>query len=68
MTHQKTLEEVEEDFRNRVIEDLDKLLALWKAGWSYKKIADEFRCTEDVVIKYLAMAIKRRRKRKKCQE
>ena len=31
-------------------------------------MADEFRCTEDVVIKYLAMAIKRRRKRKKCQE
>lgn len=45
MAHQKTLEEVEEDFRNRVIEDLDKLLALWKAGWSYKKMADEFRCT-----------------------
>lgn len=67
MAHQKTLEEVEEEFRNRVIEDLDKLLALWKAGWSYKKMADEFRCTEDVVIKHLAIAIIRERK-KKCQE
>lgn len=58
--YDKTVEQVEEAYRTRKIEDLGMLKALWRAGWSLKMIADEFRCTEEVVIKYLGMAIRRK--------
>lgn len=38
--------EVEELYSTRVITDYGKLRALRKAGWSIKRIADEFKCTE----------------------
>lgn len=43
----RTMEEVEELYRTRVIEDIGMVKALRKAGWSIKKLAEEFRCTED---------------------
>ena len=38
--------EVEELYSTRVITDYGKLRALRKAGWSVKRIAEEFKCTE----------------------
>lgn len=42
-----TSEEVEEQYRTRAIEDISMVNALRKAGWSIRKLAEEFRCTED---------------------
>lgn len=42
-----TMEETEELYRTRKVEDIDMVKALRKAGWSVKKLAEEFRCTED---------------------
>lgn len=39
--------------------DLGKIIALKKAGWSYKQIADEMKLTEKQVGNYLYNAKKR---------
>lgn len=44
--NERTMAEVEELYSTRVITDYGKLRALRKAGWSVKRIADEFKCTE----------------------
>lgn len=41
-----TMEETEELYRTRKVEDIDMVKALRKAGWSIKKLALEFKCTE----------------------
>ena len=51
--YDKTVEQVEEAYRTRKIEDLGMLKALWRAGWSLKMIADEFRCTEGRVVEVM---------------
>lgn len=41
-----TVEEVEEMYNTRPINDIGMVKALRKAGWSIRKIANEFRCSE----------------------
>lgn len=38
--------ETEYAFAHRAIEDIGMVRALRKAGWSVKKLAEEFKCTE----------------------
>ena len=42
----KCIAETEYNFAHRAIEDIGMVRALRKAGWSIKRIADEFKCTE----------------------
>lgn len=42
----KCIAETEYNFAHRVIEDIGMVRALRKAGWSVKRIAEEFKCTE----------------------
>lgn len=42
----KTVDDVEREYANRKITDLEGLRALRAAGWSAKKLAEEFRCSE----------------------
>jgi hypothetical protein len=51
--NERTLAEVEELYSTRVITDTGKVRALWKAGWSIKKIAEEFRCTEGRIVQVM---------------
>ena len=39
--------ETEYAFAHRVIEDIGMVRALQKAGWNIKKLAQEFKCTEE---------------------
>lgn len=48
-----TMEETEELYRTRKVEDIDMVKALRKAGWSVKKLAEEFRCTEDRMVEVM---------------
>lgn len=43
----KCIAETEYNFAHRVIEDIGIVRALRKAGWSIKKLAQEFKCTEE---------------------
>lgn len=45
----KTVEDVEREYQNRKIDDLGKLRSLRDAGWPVKKIAEEFRCSDQTV-------------------
>ncbi len=49
----KTVEDVEREYANRKITDLEGLRALRVAGWSAKKLAEEFRCSEATVYNTL---------------
>ncbi len=49
----KTLEEIEEEYRTRKIDDIPKLKSLRNAGWSLTKIAEEFRCSAQTVANTL---------------
>lgn len=48
-----TVEEVEEMYNTRPIDDIGKLRSLRDAGWSAAKIADEFRCSKVTVYNTL---------------
>lgn len=45
----KTVEEVEAEYQRRKITDLGRLKSVRDAGWSVKKMAEEFRCSEQTV-------------------
>jgi transcriptional regulator with GAF, ATPase, and Fis domain len=45
----KQLEEAEKNFQKRKIGDIGKLRSLRAAGWSLKKLAEEFGCSEATV-------------------
>ena len=45
----KQLEEAKQNFQKRRIADYGKLRSLRAAGWSVKKIAEEFGCSEQTV-------------------
>lgn len=45
----KTVEDVEREYQTRKIDDLGKLRSLRDAGWPVKKIAEEFRCSDQTV-------------------
>lgn len=49
----KTVDDVEREYANRKITDLKGLRALRDAGWSAKKLAEEFRCSEATVYNTL---------------
>lgn len=49
----KTVDDVEREYANRKITDLEGLRALRAAGWPVKKIAEEFRCSEATVYNTL---------------
>lgn len=49
----KTVDDVEREYANRKITDLEGLRALRAAGWSAKKLAEEFRCSEATVYNTL---------------
>lgn len=49
----KTVDDVEREYANRKITDLEGLRALRDAGWSAKKLAEEFRCSEATVYNAL---------------
>lgn len=51
--YDKTMAQVEVDYQTRKIDDIGMLKALWRAGWSLKMIADEFRCTEGRVVEVM---------------
>lgn len=51
--YDKTLSQIEHDYQTREIEDLGMLKALWRAGWSLKMIAVEFRCTEERIAEVM---------------
>ena len=48
-----TMADLEKRRQTRQIEDIGKLGALWKAGWSFKTIAEEFNVTEVTVAETL---------------
>ena len=43
----KCIAETEYNFSHRAIEDIGMVRALQKAGWNIKKLAQEFKCTEE---------------------
>lgn len=45
----KQLEETEKVYQSRKISDIGKLKACREAGWSVKKLAEEFGCSEQTV-------------------
>lgn len=45
----KTVEDVEREYQTRKIDDLGKLRSLRDAGWPVKKIAEEFRCSDQTM-------------------
>lgn len=47
--HNKTVEEVEAEWNSRKITDIEGLRSLRAAGWNVKKLAEEFRCSEQTV-------------------
>lgn len=49
----KTVAEIEQEYQSRKITDLEGLRALRAAGWSAKKLAEEFRCSEATVYNTL---------------
>lgn len=49
----KTVAEIEQEYQSRKISDLEGLRALRAAGWSAKKLAEEFRCSEATVYNTL---------------
>lgn len=51
--YDKTMEQLEVDYRNRKITDIGMLRALRRAGWSYKQLAVEFRCTEERIAEVM---------------
>ena len=51
--YDKTMAQVEVDYQTRKIDDIGMLKALWRAGWTLKMIADEFRCTEGRVVEVM---------------
>lgn len=52
-----TVEQDEAKRQARQIDDIGKLMALFRAGWSFTKIASEFNVTEETVEKTLAREI-----------
>lgn len=62
MQIRKKLRETQPPPKSRKIQskvDLGKIIALKKAGWTYKQIADEMKLTEKQVGNYLYNAKKR---------
>lgn len=51
--YDRTVEQLEVDYRNRKIEDIGMLRALRRAGWSHKRLAVEFRCTEERIAEVM---------------
>lgn len=51
--YDKTMEQLEVDYRNRKITDIGMLRALRRAGWSHKQLAVEFRCTEERIAEVM---------------
>lgn len=49
----KCIAETEYAFSHRVIEDIGMVRALRKAGWSIKKLAQEFKCTEERMVQVM---------------
>ena len=49
----KTVEQVQEEYRTRKIDDIPKLKSLRAAGWTLQKIAEEFRCSTQTVANTL---------------
>lgn len=45
----KTVEDVEREYQSRKITDIGKLKACRAAGWTLKKLADEFHCSTQTV-------------------
>jgi len=45
----KTVEDVEREYQSRKITDIGKLKACRAAGWTLKKLADEFQCSTQTV-------------------
>ncbi len=45
----KTVEDVEREYQSRKITDIGKLKACRDAGWTLKKLADEFQCSVQTV-------------------
>ena len=45
----KTVEDVEREYQSRKITDIGKLKACRAAGWTLKKLADEFQCSTKTV-------------------
>ena len=49
----KCMMETEYAFAHRAIEDIGMVRALRKAGWSIKKLAQEFKCTEERMVQVM---------------